>query len=94
MTDGSLPFMRFGRHTLVFGSGESRNMDHSSRTPWLKKLDALITCWSLVVDQAEDLKDTKTKEHLANNSMVYGYRGVAEYFQLLHEHRASLEKVV
>jgi len=33
------------------------------------------------------------KEHLTDIFLVYGYRGVAEYFQLIHEHRASLEKV-
>jgi len=62
--------------------------------PWLKKLDALISDWSPVADQgAEALEGTKMKEHLTDSFLVYGYRGVAEYFQLIHEHRASLEKV-
>ena len=62
--------------------------------PWLRKLYILEADWSRLMDQAEDLEDTKMKEHLANNSMVYGYRGVEEYFELIHGHRASLEKVV
>jgi len=51
--------------------------------PWLK-LDTLISDWLRVEDQAEDLEDTKMK-HLTDNFLVYGYRGVAEYFELIHE---------
>ena len=40
--------------------------------PWLGKLDALISDWSRVVDQVEDLEDTKMKEHLTDNFLVYG----------------------
>ena len=61
--------------------------------PWLKKLDALISDWLLVAAQAEALEGTKMKEHLTDSFLVYGYRGVAEYFELIHEHRASLKKV-
>jgi len=62
--------------------------------PWLKKLDALLIDWSRLAAQAKKLKNVNMEEHLHDNFLVYGYRGVAEYFQLLHEHRASLEKVV
>jgi len=62
--------------------------------PWLKKLDALIIDWRSLAAQAEDLEDTKMKEHLTDSFLAYGYRGVAEYFELIHEHRASLAKVV
>ena len=62
--------------------------------PWLKKLDDLKYDWGGLMAQAKKLEDTEMKEHLADNFLVYGYRGVAEYFELLREHRASLERVV
>jgi len=67
--------------------------------PWFEKLNALITDWKRLVAQAKQLEDTKMKEHLADNFLVdnflvYGYRGVAEYFELIHEHRVSLEEAV
>ena len=62
--------------------------------PWLGKLDILKADWSRVMYQAEDLEDTKMREHLTDNFLAYGYRGVAEYFQLLHQHRESLEEAV
>jgi len=61
---------------------------------WLGKLDILKADWPRLMDQAKGLEDTKMKEHLTDNFLVYGYRGVAEYFEFIHEHRASLEKVV
>jgi len=59
--------------------------------PWLKKLDILMADWARLMDQAEYFEDTKMKEHLTDNFFIYGYRGVVEYFELIHEHRASLE---
>ena len=62
--------------------------------PWLEKLNALTADWSFLAKQAKKLDDTKRKEHLDYNFLVYGYRGVAEYFELLHELRELLEKAV
>jgi len=61
--------------------------------PWFEKLNVLIADWKLLVAQAK-LEDTKVKEHLIDNFFIYSYRGVAEYFELIHEYRAWLEKVV
>ena len=61
--------------------------------PWLKKLDILTADWLRLMMQGKKLEDTKMKEHLTDSFLVYGYRGVAEYFELIHEHRASLKKV-
>ena len=62
--------------------------------PWLGKLDILKADWSRLMTQTKKLDDTKMKEHLHDDFLAHGYRGVAEYFELIREHRASLEKVV
>ena len=62
--------------------------------PWLEKLVTLIRDWNLTMDQAEKLDGTKREEYLSYNFWVYGCRGVEEYFELLREHRASLERGV
>ena len=62
--------------------------------PWLEKLNALLIDWRRLAAQAKKLEDAKKKDHLTNSFLVLGYRGVAEYFQLLHQHRESLEEVV
>jgi len=62
--------------------------------PWLEKLEDLRTDWRSLAAQTKKLKNTNTKEHLADNFLVYGYRGVAEYFELLHQHGGSLGRAV
>jgi len=62
--------------------------------PWLAKLEILTANWSVLMGRARELDDTGRKKHLAENSFAYGYRGVAEYFGLIHKHRASLEEAV
>ena len=64
-------------------------------TPWLTRLAALRRDWGLVVDEGAILKDEgREGKHLGLNFLIYGYRGVGEYFELLHEHRALLQEVV
>jgi hypothetical protein len=62
--------------------------------PWLGKLNTLNTAWSSLKVRAGRLDGTKKKEYLAYNFLVYGYRGVGEYFELIREHRAFLEEAV
>jgi len=62
--------------------------------PWLEKLNILIKDCSSMIEQVEDLDDAKIKDHLTYNFLVYGYRGVGEYFELIREHRALLEEAV
>ena len=62
--------------------------------PWFEKLATLTTDWSPVTVLAERLDDTKKEEYLAENFLAYGYRGVAEYFELIHKHRMLLERAV
>jgi len=61
--------------------------------PWFGKLNTLAIDWQSVLIQARKLEDTE-KEYLADNFLVFGYRGVAEYLQLIHEHRELLGKTV
>ena len=62
--------------------------------PWLQSLNTLTAEWSSIPIRAEELDDAKRKEYLVGNFLVYGYRGVGEYFELIHEHRALLEMAV
>jgi len=61
--------------------------------PWFGKLITLAIDWQSVLIQARKLEGTE-KEYLADSFLVFGYRGVAEYLQLIHEHRELLEKTV
>ena len=62
--------------------------------PWLYKLDTPVIDWVSIIIRAEDLDDAKRKNYLDYNFLGYGYRGVGEYFELIHEHRALLEVAV
>ena len=62
--------------------------------PWLRKLDTLVVNFSSIIAQAEGLDDAKRKDYLDYNFLVYGYRGVGEYFEIIHEHRELLETAV
>jgi len=61
--------------------------------PWLRRLHTLVADWSSIMIHAEDLDDAERKDYLDYHFLVYGYRGVGEYFELIHEHRALLEAV-
>jgi len=63
-------------------------------TPWWPRLFALARGWSLVMSQADALEGRDKEKHLGLNFLIYGYRGVAEYFELVHEHRASLQGAI
>jgi len=41
--------------------------------------------------QAAELDGREKEKHLGRNLLTYGYRGVGEYFELVHEHRGSLQ---
>jgi len=62
--------------------------------PWLRNLNTLVADWSSIMIHAEKLDDAERKDYLDYNFLVYGYRGVGEYFELIHEHRALLETAV
>ena len=58
---------------------------------WRVKSFTLGPAWSGVMHDAT-LRDGEDKEEfLRLNCLIYGYRGVAEYLQLVHEYRASLQ---
>jgi len=61
--------------------------------PWLQRLNTLAAEWSPIPVRAEKLDDVERKDYLVYNFLVYGYRGVGEYFELIHNHRALLEAV-
>ncbi|KAF9649200.1 hypothetical protein BDM02DRAFT_3142988 [Thelephora ganbajun] len=62
--------------------------------PWNTGFDTLGADWRDVMDQARALDDREKEKHLARNFLIFAYRGVKEYFQLLHQHRTSLQGVV
>lgn len=57
--------------------------------PWLQKLSCLSNDWESVVGKAEGSR--YVEKDLTYNYLVYAYRGVGEYFELLHQHRALLQ---
>ena len=62
-------------------------------SPWLEKLGAMVRDWNHVTIRAKGLgKDME--EYLAPHFLIYGYRGVGEYLELIHEHRESLQAPV
>jgi hypothetical protein len=62
--------------------------------PWSKKLRNLSIAWRSVMRQTRDLSDAEEEEYLAYNFLVYAYRGVREYFEILYQHRALLQETV
>jgi len=63
-------------------------------SPWWTKLAALGSDWSIVVGRAAALNDSRREKYLGLNFLIYGYRGVREYFELVQEHRALLQGAV
>ena len=62
-------------------------------SPWWAKLALLVGDWDIEMDQASALEGKDKEERLRLNFLIFGYRGVREYFELVHEHRASLQMV-
>ena len=62
-------------------------------SPWLAKLGAMVRDWNHVMIRAKGLGEGMEK-YLAQNFLISGYRGVGEYFELVHEHRESLQAPV
>ena len=62
-------------------------------TPWREKLAILIRDWIQLTETTVGHNEDKD-EFLGLDFLIYGYRGVAEYLELVHEHRASLQGAV
>ena len=62
--------------------------------PWRFKLSELGSDWYDVLDNAASRDGEDKERFLGLNFLIYGYRGVTEYLQLVHEHRASLQRAV
>jgi len=63
-------------------------------SPWLAKLATIVNDWGSVMAGAKALEDEQKEKYLGLNFLVYGYRGVGEYLELVHEHRALLQEIV
>ena len=63
-------------------------------TPWQDKLGTLIRDWNRVMRNAASRGDEDKKEYLRLNFLVYSYRGVGEYLELVHKHRELLQGAV
>ena len=59
--------------------------------PWLDRFVTLRRDWNRVENRAAEFNSKDKETHLGLNFLIYGYRGVAEYLELVHEHRASLQ---
>ena len=62
--------------------------------PSFRKLETLTYDWRRMMNQAKKLDGVKRKDYLADNFLVYGYRGVTEYFELICKHRELLKEAV
>ena len=63
--------------------------------PWIQKLVDLRRAWRRsIMNKAEDLGDEEKEKFLRSNFLIWGYRGVAEYLELVYENRASLQEEV
>ena len=61
---------------------------------WRAKYSALSRAWSRVRYEAAALDGEEKQKYLGLNFLNHGYRGVGEYLELVHEHRASLQGTV
>jgi len=62
--------------------------------PWRLKSDALHYDWTKVLHDASLLGDKDKEEYLHLNFLIFGYRGVGEYLELIREHRDLLQRPV
>ena len=63
-------------------------------TPWFLKRVELCLDWIHFVDRVEELDSDEREAFLRLGFLIHGYRGVAEYLELLYEHRALLKEEV
>ena len=63
-------------------------------SPWFAKLATMVRSWNGVMHRAAKLDGKDKEKYLGSNFLIYGYRGVTEYFELLREHGASLQGIV
>lgn len=47
--------------------------------------------WQITEYDGEALKEEDKERYLGLKFLICGYRGVGEYFELLHEHRVALQ---
>ena len=60
-------------------------------SPWLEKLATMHRDRDRMMFYAKGLESEGMKKYLGLNFLIYGYRGVGEYFELVHEYCASLQ---
>ena len=61
---------------------------------WFTKLVSLRLSWEKLVGEAAKLEDGEKKNLLHSGFLTHGYRGVAEYLELVNNHRESLMQEV
>ena len=61
--------------------------------PWHEKLATLGRDWKRVAGR-DAVPGNEEEKRLGLDFLIYGYRGVGEYFELLHEHRVVLQEEV
>ena len=62
--------------------------------PWHAKVMQQSRDWMDVKYQADELYGEDKERYLCLNFLIHGYRGVGEYLELVHKHRASLQGAV
>jgi len=80
------------RSKAEYGPFFARYLDFLS--PWWTKLTALVSDWIFERCEVGVLEDKDKEERLRLDFLIFGYRGVGEYFELVHEHRESLQTAV
>jgi len=83
-----VPFLAAAR-----GYGPFFSQSLALLAPWWDRLVVLNRDWMYMMIGAEELKDEDKEKHLGLNFLIFGYRGVGEYFKLVYEHRESLQVV-
>jgi len=58
--------------------------------PWRSKFVTLRQDWTEILYNASLRDGNDKEEYLRLNFYIFGYRGVVEYLELVHEHRESL----
>ena len=59
--------------------------------PWWTKLYALVGDWHFELGEAGTPEGEDKEKRLGLKFLIFAYRGVGEYFELLHKHRGSLQ---
>ena len=61
---------------------------------WFLKLADLGRDWAKVMNRARQLDGDEKDNFLRSGFLTYSHRGVAEYLELVHEHRVLLKEEV